>query len=115
MQSKAGNNRIGIVDLCKGICILFVIITHFSWTQAERLQLLFPFWIDMAIPIFLVLSGYVLSLSYQKKGIDGVEVAYQPKNWLKSFLRYTIPYCIVILIELTIKIIQDVVQGGGQT
>ena len=46
------------IDVLKGICIIFVIITHYNWSNAARLKYFFPFWIDMAVPIFMIISGY---------------------------------------------------------
>lgn len=35
--------RNNFIDTLKGICIIFVVITNFSWSNEERLHLLFPF------------------------------------------------------------------------
>ena len=40
-------NRNHFIDVLKGICIIIVVFTHASWPDAQRLKLLFPFWIDM--------------------------------------------------------------------
>lgn len=56
------------LDFLKGISIIFIIITHFSWTNLERLSFGFPFWIDMAVPIFMLVSGYTQALSCEKNG-----------------------------------------------
>ncbi|MCM1404381.1 MAG: hypothetical protein NC133_02670 [Prevotella sp.] len=87
------------IDLLKGVCILFVVITHFSWTANERLMLGFPFWINMAIPIFMLVAGYVNTLSYLRKNITGLDQAFSVKNWLKSFVRYTLPFLIIFALE----------------
>lgn len=58
------------LDIIKGICIIFVIVTHFAWTTNERLKYGFPFWIDMAVPIFMVITGYVSAASYEKKKLS---------------------------------------------
>ena len=112
IKNQQKENRSAIVDLLKGICILFVIITHFSWQAIERRNLLFPFWVDMAIPIFLVITGYLFSLSYQKKNIESIESAFQVNNWLKSFIRFILPYIIIYLLEITLKILQDTTLRG---
>ena len=61
------------VDVLKGICIIFVIFTHASWTDEQRVKLLFPFWIDMAVPFFMLVSGYVYTKSFQKNGIETLD------------------------------------------
>lgn len=59
-------NRLQHLDFYKGICILFIIITHYNWTDQQRLAYGFPFWIDMAVPIFMVITGYVSALSKKR-------------------------------------------------
>ncbi len=90
--------RNGTLDVLKGICILFVVITHFSWDAKMRKMLLFPFWIDMAVPIFMFISGYVSNLSFQKKNISFSE-AYSAKNICSKFIRYTLPFLIVFIVQ----------------
>lgn len=61
------NERCHSIDFIKGICIILVIISHYRWTDYERLRWMFPFWVDMAVPIFMVITGYLHSKSFQKK------------------------------------------------
>lgn len=94
-----GGGRDSFVDLLKGVCILFVVFTHYSWTDSQRLKMLFPFWIDMAVPLFMIISGYVNALSFQKKGFDSFKDCYSSKELIAKFLRLTIPFVFVILLE----------------
>lgn len=87
------------IDVLKGICILAIIITHFSWEPAERLRYFFPFWIDMAVPVFMIISGYVYAHSYRNHKILCVGDAYLLKNTLNKVIRYTIPFFIIYIIE----------------
>lgn len=111
------------VDLLKGICICFVIITHFSWTGRERLVLGFPFWIDMAVPIFMVISGYVNALSFEKKNAFSFGKAYSVREILPKIMRYTIPFAAAWLLERIVllfgsgwhslsEIVMSFVRGG---
>ena len=92
------------IDVMKGICILFVLITHYVWADAERLRYFFPYWIDMAVPIFLIITGYVYSQSYEKKEIRSFSMAYQWKHILDKLIRYTIPFFAVWLFEVVVLI-----------
>ena len=76
-----------------------VVVTHFSWEEHERLNYLFPFWIDMAVPIFMLISGYVYTISYKRHEINKFESAYSIKNNIDKLIRYTIPYIITFIIE----------------
>lgn len=59
-------SRNGFLDIIKAFCILFVIITHDSISDSFRLKTLFPFWINMAVPMFMIISGYVYAISFEK-------------------------------------------------
>lgn len=60
---KDASQRYTNLDVVKGICILMAIFTHYDWSDKQRILLLFPFWIDMAVPVFMVITGYVSALS----------------------------------------------------
>lgn len=34
--------RVHHIDILKGVCIIFVVITHFSWTWDERQKIFIP-------------------------------------------------------------------------
>lgn len=84
---------------------MFVVITHFSWSDEERLQLLFPVWIDMAVPIFMIISGYVYALSYNKHNISNMGEAYLPKNIINKLIRHTIPFTLIFILEQIIYLV----------
>lgn len=97
-KTPVEGSRNSILDILKGICILFVIITHFSWEKEERLRFLFPFWIDMAVPIFMLITGYVYAKSYEKSKVNCLEKAYNPCLVLKKIIRYGVPYIPILII-----------------
>ena len=94
------------VDFLKGVCILFVIITHFSWTDNERQMLLFPYWIDMAVPIFMFLSGYVNGISALNKSSSLSEL-YSLKQVLRKIVRYGSPFFVFYLFEQLLFTFKD--------
>ena len=98
----AGNQRNHTVDVLKGICILFIVITHSEWSDAQRRALLFPYWISMAIPVFMIITGYVNALSYEKKAVKDLKQAYSPDSLLARFIRYTIPFIPVFILETVV-------------
>jgi len=53
------------IDYIKGVCIIFVIWTH-AINRSELGYILFPYWGDTAVPIFLIIQAF----HYYKKGID---------------------------------------------
>lgn len=88
------------VDVLKGICIIFIIITHFSWESWERIRYFFPFYIDMAVPVFMILSGYVYNFSYRKRNINNIGEAYALSNIVDKIIRYTLPFLLIYLFEI---------------
>ena len=88
------------IDVIKGIAIILVLITHYEWTMDQRKLFIFPFIINMAIPAFMVITGYVYSLSIEKQRIEHLEDAYPWRTILKRAFRYTIPVFAVIIWEL---------------
>ncbi|MCI7435484.1 MAG: acyltransferase family protein, partial [Spirochaetia bacterium] len=101
METQKRNH---FVDVLKGICIIFVIFTHASWTNEQRVKLLFPFWIYMAVPFFMLVSGYVYTKSFQKNGIETLDSAYNKKYLLINLIRYTIPYFIAFMIDFCVQV-----------
>ena len=87
--------RNSTVDVLKGFCILFVIVTHFSWTTAQRMIMGFPYWIDMAVPVFMIISGYVSSLSAERRSVCGISGLYSSEIIIPKLIRYTLPFIII--------------------
>ena len=110
MKEQIQEERNHFIDALKGICILFVIITHFSWSDEERLKFLFPFWIDMAVPIFMIISGYVYAISYKKHNIANISAAYSLKNIDNKLIRYTIPFAGIFIAE---QILSEALKPGS--
>lgn len=64
------------IDVIKGIAIIIILITHYEWTPEQRKLFVFPFIINMAIPVFMIITGYVYSLSLEKQKIKHLEDAF---------------------------------------
>lgn len=99
--------RIHSIDIMKGICILFVVFTHYSWTEEIRLKMLFPFWIDMAVPVFMILSGFVYTKSFKKNQYNSLRDGYRPIVLVKRIIRFIIPFLFIYLIELMLLVILE--------
>lgn len=104
------DNRLHSVDLLKGVLIIFVIITHITWSDSDRLYFLFPFWIDMAVPGFMIISGFVYTKSLRKRHIICLNEIFTFQYIVKNLIRYTIPFLIVFIIEETVFISLSLVQ-----
>ena len=121
-RSTGGFNR--SVDFMKGMCILFVITAHCELGRTISRVMLFPFWVHLPVSVFMILSGYVYALSYQRHNIDTFKKAYAPKQILPKLVRYIEPYIPVFIIgvaaltimgnyELTpLNVLGDFLTGG---
>jgi len=74
------------IDYIKGLCILFVIWTHCIGRE-ELGHMLFPYWGDTAVPIFLLIQVF----HYYKKG-----VSLRIPNVIKLWKRILWPFIIMI-------------------
>lgn len=59
--------RIQVLDYTKAICIFMVIVTHCEIHEKMGRLLLMPFYVDLAVPCFLMLSGFTLSGRMKKR------------------------------------------------
>ncbi|MBR4462611.1 MAG: hypothetical protein IKS51_08540 [Erysipelotrichaceae bacterium] len=100
--------RIHLLDLIKGILIIFIIITHYNWTDEQRQMLLFPYWIDMAVPVFMIISGYVYALSYKRKEINSLKDAYEFKEITSKLIRYSVPLLMAFVFEVFLYVISGI-------
>lgn len=102
-QHKTRNHTL---DFIKGISIIFVLITHTAWSESERLKFGFPFWIDMAVPLFILTSGYAASISLDRASHTTIEKTYSKNYILKSVIRYILPFTVIFSAECTILLMR---------
>lgn len=98
------NKRNHFLDIAKGIAIIMVCITHFSWTSAERLIGLFPFWISMAVPIFMLVTGYVSAMSFDKKTDGSIKELYNINSTINKLVRYIAPFLCMFIVQTILEI-----------
>ncbi len=97
VQGKPG--RLDALDILKALCIFMVVLTHCEFTAEDRTRLLFPFWVDMAVPLFMVISGFTYSLSSEKRGMSSVLEWFETKNFRAKFTRIVGPFLAVFAVE----------------
>lgn len=96
--------RESTIDVLKGIAVLFVVITHFPWSVQERLSYLFPFWIPMAVPVFVIISGYVMAMSFERRQIT-LRIAYSPGFILSRIISLYIPYLLAFVLLIVFNLL----------
>ena len=105
--------RVSTFDVLKGLCILMVIFTHYQWTAAQNLRYLFPFWLDMAIPLCILMSGYLFSKSYQRRIADSTHPGFRLiEGSVEWGIRFTIPYIVACAAELAFMVALEDYETG---
>lgn len=100
-------NRIVIFDYLKAFAIILVIINHYghtSWNYLIKNTLIYPAVIQMAVPIFMIVTGCTFSMSYNKKYTRLSEM-YMPKELAVRVLRFWIPFFFAFVFEVIASII----------
>lgn len=98
------NRRNYNIDVLKAIAILFVIILH-SLSADTLFNVLAPFHIWQAVPIFMILVGYNTAKSYERKGPESLKDLYNGRTLIRKFQRLIIPFAFVWIMQVFIHYI----------
>ncbi|MEE1305195.1 MAG: acyltransferase [Agathobacter sp.] len=90
--------RIDFLDYLKAVAIMLVITTHYDWI--DKKQYVFTMFINMAVPIFLIVSGYNYAMSYDKKTDGTLKQMYNLKIIWAKLERIIIPALVASTVEL---------------
>lgn len=91
--------RVTQIDMLKGISVISVIILYTLPSKA-LLSSLSPYHIWQAVPIFIILSGYTVSLSYLNKEIVNLKDCYESSLLFHRFDRLLKPFIFIWLIQM---------------
>ena len=93
------STRIYILDYMKSICIFMVIIMHTRIYNEIGNKALMPFYINMAVPCFMLISGFTLSIRLEKRRDNSLK-------YLKSDISHVLmPYIVSFFIVILMKIL----------
>lgn len=95
--------RNSMLDILKGLCIIFIILDHFTGWNSIRLNYLFPYWITMAVPMLMIILGYQYANSYQRHQIKTLKDSYSFFFILDKIIRYSIPFVMAYALEFLIS------------
>ena len=94
--------RVVFIDYIKAILIILVIINHSH--VFEESNPLYLFIIRMAVPAFMLLSGFTFSMTSERKSFAEM---YRISDLLKRFLRFTIPISITYIVCVILEILKN--------
>ena len=93
--------RSNLLDIINGLMIIFIIITHFRFAYPDDyMKYGFFYWVDMAVPVFMIITGYLIALS--AKNINSLWQAYRAEIVIKKLLRFLIPWLPIAIVEVPI-------------
>lgn len=95
--------RVLIIDYLKTISVIFVIILHCGIKELYTKYFLFPFIFNMAVPIFMIVSGYIFTYSALNKNIDAIKKWFDIKNIVPKLKRFVIPFTIIFFINIILE------------
>ena len=70
-MQEGKKQRIEFLDYLKAVCVIMVIITHYGW--GDKTSPFFTMLINMAVPVFMIVSGYNFATSNRKKADGNLE------------------------------------------
>jgi len=86
------------VDVLKAIMIFLVIFDHLVDWSVKR-EIAAEFWERISIPVFLVLMGFNMGLSFKRSGAATLKQLYSKHYFKKKVLRYVIPFLVLYLVS----------------
>ncbi len=82
------------VDFLKAAMIFLVIFDHIvSWGVKREIGV--TLWERISIPIFLVIMGFNMGISFQRKGVQSLKELYSWSYFKSKILRYILPFLIL--------------------
>jgi peptidoglycan/LPS O-acetylase OafA/YrhL len=90
------------IDIIKGLAIISVTILHTLSTK-NLTSIYTTFLLKQTIPLFMLVSGYVFTLSYKDRGIADLKNCYNLNIFKKRIKRLYFPFLVIFLLELLLS------------
>ncbi len=88
------NGHLFQIDFLKAVMIFLVIFDHMvSWNIKENIGV--ALWERISIPVFLVILGFNMGLSFQRKGVSKLKELYSWSYFKEKFKRFVMPFLIL--------------------
>ena len=79
------------IDIAKGLAIILVLFNHYEWQKGSIFNTHLYYWIIcMAVPVFMLCTGYVTAASFECRGV-ALKDAYSKKALFPKLVRYIMP------------------------
>ncbi len=98
---EINNHHYFQVDLLKAVMILLVIFDHtYPWDLKDFLGV--ALWERISIPMFLIIMGFNMGLSFKQTGETSLKNLYSWNYFKKKFWRYIFPFFVLYLFSTLI-------------
>jgi len=95
---EKSNHRYFQVDLLKAVMIFLVIFDHtVPWALKDYMGV--ALWERISIPVFLVIMGFNMGLSFKQTGETSLKKLYSWNYFKKKFWRYIFPFFVLYLLS----------------
>ncbi|TJX16117.1 acyltransferase [Tissierella creatinini] len=95
------NKREHNIDVLKMLAIASVILIHFLPSQFMRDTGSY-YHIRQAVPIFMLLAGYNLANSYERRGFSSMKELYKPSFLYGKVKRIIFPFLLILVLEIAV-------------
>ncbi|WP_367121908.1 acyltransferase family protein [Methanohalophilus sp. DAL1] len=99
MTITQGHVHLDQIDILKGFAIISVILLH-TWPRELLLITGAPFHIWQAVPIFIIIAGYVGALSYKRHQNSTLLQLYSIRLLSRRIKRIIVPFIVVFTIQI---------------
>ena len=100
-QEKDSTKNFFQVDLMKALMIFLVIFDHtIPWSIKNEIGV--SFWERISIPVFLVIIGFNMGLSFKRQGASSLKELYSWNYFKKKFFRYLAPFLALYIVSTII-------------
>lgn len=97
--------RIDFLDYLKAICVIMVVITHYGWE--DKNSPFFTMIINMAVPVFMIVSGYNFAMSNRKKADGELKKMYAWGMIKPKLIRFLVPFTTICFIEILLLALEN--------
>ncbi len=87
-------------DFLKGIATLMVLFYHYPWTSGQKMNPIFPFFLGLPVPIFLVVTGYVNAVSMKNRQMLSLSAMLRKEETIRKAIRFTVPFLFLLAWEM---------------
>lgn len=102
LDNRKTSTRLMAIDYLKAIAAILVIINH-SLTNIQQLKVGGPFWISMAVPIFMIVSGFTYSMSARRRKLESFKDYFDRDILVKRISRFMTPFLIIFVLEILLQ------------